>query len=38
MIYVWVYAKVAEIPPGEVLSYKKSDFDFLAKLRRKISG
>ena len=36
--YVWVYAKVVEIPLGEVLSYKKSDFDFLAKLRRKISG
>ncbi|MCK4677477.1 MAG: polysaccharide biosynthesis C-terminal domain-containing protein [Bacteroidales bacterium] len=35
IIFLFVYAKVVKMPVSEMLSYKKTDFDFLIALKRK---
>ncbi len=35
VIFLFVYAKVVKMPVLEMLSYKKTDFDFLVALKRK---
>ena len=37
IIYVFIYAKVVEIPVSSLFLYRKSDFDFISKLQKKVS-
>ena len=37
IIYVFIYAKVVEIPVRSLFLYRKSDFDFISKLQEKVS-